>query len=328
MMNNSPIIIEVTRGESIESVHKGNVVIVDGGGEIIFSAGDPNYITCFRSSLKPFQASAIVLSGATESAGFSLEELALMCASHNGENTHVKTAQKMLDRLELTVDNYECGAHPAYDPKVRRRMIKRGTNYNAIHNNCSGKHAGMLCMAKHLSGDTKGYIRPDHPVQKLIFKQVVRIAGKKPHAMGIDGCGVPTPFYELRTIAKMFQKLGSANEHELAILHDAMVSHPHMVAGEKRFDTKFIETLKGRAISKGGGEAIQGIAIKTKKYGIIGMALKIIDGSHRARDVAIMATLNHLKLLSDFEKLKLQQHTNRPILNHNGFETGRIRAII
>ena len=168
-MSSSPIIIQVTRGLKVESFHQAFAVVVDEDGKTIFTAGDENYVTCFRSSLKPFQASAAIKCGATAEAKFSTKEIALMCASHSGEKIHTETAKGMLVKLGYTINDYECGAHQAFDMPTHHSMIKSGITYNAIHNNCSGKHAGMLCLAKHLVGKPKGYISENHPVQRAIL---------------------------------------------------------------------------------------------------------------------------------------------------------------
>jgi L-asparaginase II len=322
----SPIIIQVTRGDRIESFHQAFVVIVDKQGKTIYSSGDENYITCFRSSLKPFQASAAIKCEATSKAQFTSKEIALMCASHSGEKIHIETAKGMLDKLGYTPNDYECGAHPAHDISTRHQMIKSEITHNAMHNNCSGKHAGMLCLAKYTGDITQGYIDKNHIVQKMILEQVIRIAEKPPNSFGIDGCSVPTPFYDLKTIAVMFQKLGSGDYEELTTAYKAMSLHPHLVAGYNRFDTEFIKTMKGRAISKGGGEAIQGISLQTKKYGPVGIALKVIDGSHRVRDVAIMSALTSLNLLTTREKQQLHKFSSVSIINYNGIETGKIKV--
>lgn len=326
-MSSSPIIVQVTRGLTIESFHQAFAVVVDEEGKTIFSAGDENYVTCFRSSLKPFQASAAIKCGATAEAKFSTKEIALMCASHCGEKIHIRTAKRMLEKLGFSIKDYECGAHPALDTSTYHSMIKSGIIHSAIYNNCSGKHAGMLCLAKHLSGKPTGYLSKKHPVQKEILNQVIRFARKEPDALGIDGCSAPIPFYDLKTIAKMFQKLGSQKYNELTKAYNAMCAYPYLIAGEGHFDTEFIKVMDGAGVSKGGGEAIQGLSIQTKKYGTIGIALKIIDGSHRARDVAIMSVLESLKLLSHKEKKQMKEFILKPILNHNNIQTGKIEAI-
>ena len=169
-MSSPPIVIRVTRGENVESLHQAFAVAVDERGKTIFSAGEESYVTCFRSSLKPFQASIAIKCGATAEAKFSTEEIALMCASHSGEKIHTETAKRMLNKLGFSVADYECGAHPAVDKATQLSMIQSGDSYNALHNNCSGKHAGMLCLAKHLMGKPSGYISKNHIVQKKNIK--------------------------------------------------------------------------------------------------------------------------------------------------------------
>ncbi|GIT74026.1 MAG: hypothetical protein Ct9H300mP29_0200 [Candidatus Neomarinimicrobiota bacterium] len=166
-----PILSKVLRGDFIESVHVAYGVAVDQDENVVYCTGDPDYLTCVRSSLKPFQASAAVESGAVDDAGFSEDEIALMCASHNGEDIHVETAQSMLNKLGFTTDHYCCGKHLPYDKSASQALTKNGTEPSSLHNNCSGKHAGMLALSKYLNSDPDDYVHPDHPVQKEIFKK-------------------------------------------------------------------------------------------------------------------------------------------------------------
>ena len=184
----------------------------------------------------------------------------------------------------------------------------------------------MLCLAKYLKSKPKGYVSKNHIVLKKKLNQVIRFAGIPPVSIGIDGCSVPTPFYDLKTIAKMFQILGSKRNSALVAVYNAMCSYPYLVAGKDRFDTEFMKVMAGKAVAKGGGEAIQGLSIKTEGYGVVGVALKIIDGSHRARDVAIMSVLETLKLLSVEQKDKLKRFIVKPLVNHNGIQIGKIEA--
>ena len=174
----------------------------------------------------------------------------------------------------------------------------------------------------------KNYINKDHLVQKKIFDNILQYAEIDPHNFSIDGCSVPTPFYSLHTIAKMYIKLINGQFPDLNILYNAMTQYPYMVAGKNRFDTDFMLALNTKGISKGGGEAIQGLAMKTKKHGIISMALKVLSGSHLVRDVAIMKVLSHMNLLSAKETEALNQYIEKPIINHNGIQTGCVSAKI
>ena len=323
-----PILCRVTRGDLTESIHVAFAVAVDEKDEIVFSTGDPYHLTCIRSSLKPFQAAAAIKAGAMDAAGFTEKEIALACASHKGEDMHVDTARSMLEKLGLTVDDYECGAHFPSDKITRRQMIKDGKEPEAIHNNCSGKHAGMLALAKHLGEGTTGYTKKTHPVQKVIFQLIEEYTGLRNIPTELDGCSVPTPFMSLETIARLFQKLGSGKCPELNCVFDAMCAHPELVGGTNHFDSLFIKALEGRGITKVGGESVRGVTIRKENGGCIGLAIKVLDGNFRALPIATMKLLECLELLMDGELRKLDKFRVRILRNHNQFEIGRIEAII
>ena len=321
-----PILCRVTRGELTESIHVAFAVAVDETRQPFYSTGDPQYLTCIRSSLKPFQAAASVKAGAVDAAEFNDDELALMCASHKGEKMHVKTAQSMLTKLGLTVDDYECGSHFPSDTLTRHRMIKEDKEAQPLHNNCSGKHAGMLALAKHLGQGTANYIKKDHPVQRTILEYVQDITGLETIPTEIDGCSAPTPFMTLETIAGMFQTLAAGNEPELKRVFKAMSSCPDLVGGSNHFDTNFIKALTGRGVTKVGGESVRGIALKTQDKGSVGIAIKILDGNFRALPVATMKLLEHLELLTEEELQNLDKFRTKILKNHNQIEIGRIEA--
>ena len=317
---------DVTRGGNLESRHEVYALAIDEEGKPIFSTGNPDFTTCIRSSLKPFQASASILAEATKSAGFKSEEIALMCASHNGEEIHVETAQGMAEKLGLDASHFECGCHAPYD--VEARNIARQNGFTPFHNNCSGKHSGMLALAQKLGADTKDYISYSHPVQKTIFEQLKRLTGKSTFSYGIDGCSAPTPFLTLKEIAELFQTLGSEKYPELTTAYNAMVKHPYLVAGNDRFDTDFNKAMNGRGITKVGGEAIRGLVIKTEKYGVVGIAQKIVDGNQRANETAIIAILNHLNLLQPNEREYLQKYETKKLFNHNKIHIGNVKGFL
>ena len=321
-----PILCRVTRGELTESIHVAFAVAIDETRQPFYSTGDPQYLTCIRSSLKPFQAAASVKAGAVDAAEFNDEDLALMCASHKGEKMHVKTAQSMLTKLGLTVDDYECGSHFPSDTLTRHRMIREDKEAQPLHNNCSGKHAGMLALAKHLGQGTANYIKKDHPVQRTILEYVQDITGLEMIPTEIDGCSAPTPFMTLETIAGLFQTLAAGNEPELKRVFKAMSSYPDLVGGINHFDTNFIKALTGRGVTKVGGESVRGIALKTQDKGSVGIAIKILDGNFRALPVATMKLLEHLELLTEKELQNLDKFTTKILKNHNQIEIGRIEA--
>ena len=218
-----PVLCKVQRGDFIESMHVGFVVVVDSKGEIIYSNGDAHYLTCVRSALKPFQASASVKAGAVKHFNFSSKEIALMCASHNGENVHVNTANEMLKKVGYDLSYYECGAHSPYDKNSKKTLLYNNEKPNPLHNNCSGKHAGMLSLAKYLKEDPKGYTDENHAVQKQILEQVKRFSELEEFPIAIDGCSAPVPFLPLYNLALMYQKLASTDYDELNILYLSLI---------------------------------------------------------------------------------------------------------
>ena len=321
-----PISCRVTRGDLTESIHVAFAVVVDGEGQIVYSTGDPHYLTCIRSSLKPFQAAASVNAGAVDAAGFDEKELTLMCASHKGEDIHVDTALSMINKLGLGIDDFECGSHYPSDTVTRHKMIRKNEVATALHNNCSGKHAGMLALAKHLRAETKGYINEQHPVQRTILEYVAELSGESDIPTETDGCSAPTPFMTLKMIAEIFQSLASCKRPELKKVYDAMVAYPDLVGGTNHFDSMFISALDGRGVTKVGGESVRGISLNTEKYGPIGVSIKILDGSFRAMPLAVMKLLEHLELLSEDEKNKLHKFRTKKLTNHNGIQIGHIEA--
>ena len=323
-----PILCRVTRGDLTESIHVIFATVVDDSGNIVFSTGDPNYVTCIRSSLKPFQAAAAIRSGAIDAAGFDESEIALMCASHLGENIHVKTAQKMLSKIGYTSDDYDCGIHPPADMVSRHELIRSGIQPNPLHNNCSGKHAGMLAIAKHLANSPKDYTNPDNIVQKTIYGALQDYSEVNDIPMEIDGCSAPTAFFTLETIAKLYQKLSTEDYPELVRVFNAMSSFPYNVAGKDHFDTKFISALDGNAITKGGGESVRGIALKNRDGKNLGISLKVLDGSPRAMPVGTITLLEHLDLLTKRELSKLKEFRKRERKNCRNNNIGQVEVYI
>ncbi len=318
----------VTRGDLTESIHVAFAVAVDKNGQILFCSGDPHYLTCIRSSLKPFQAAASIKEGAVDLVKFSDEEIALMCASHQGEQIHTNTALSMLKKLDLTIEDYECGAHDPSDKKTRDSLILTDESSSSIHNNCSGKHAGMLALAKQLGKGIKGYTKKDHPAQKIISDYVYEISESQNIHYEIDGCSAPVPFFTLETIANMFQKLALGEKKELKRVFNAMSSHPFLVGGTNNFDSSFIQALDGRGVTKVGGESVRGISIKTKKFGPIGIAIKVLDGNFRVLPCATMKLLEHLEVLEEEEKKQLSHYSTKVLKNHNNLDVGKIEAYI
>jgi len=263
-----------------------------------------------------------------DDAGFSEDEIALMCASHNGEDIHVETAQSMLNKLGFTTDHYCCGNHLPYDKPASQTLIKNGTEPSPLHNNCSGKHAGMLALSKYLGADPDDYVHTDHPVQKAILEKVKSYTGLEKISTAIDGCSAPTPFLTLSNIAALFQKLTSGNYPELERLYLAMNQFPYLIAGRKRFDTDFITAMKGRAVCKVGGEALRGFGIRQSDGSVLGCAVKVLDGNMRALGSSSLSFLDKLELLTDQERNELKQYREPILKNHRGIPVGKISTDI
>ncbi len=280
-----PVLCKVHRGDFIESMHVGFVVVVDSKGEII-----PE----------------------TEFADIWPER-----------KRYLDNALKEEDEDEP--DLSDLIKVPVGDDPLQRRWISGNEKPNPLHNNCSGKHAGMLSLAKYLKEDPKGYTDENHAVQKQILEQVKRFSELEEFPIAIDGCSAPVPFLPLYNLALMYQKLASTDYDELNILYDAVISNPYQIAGKDRFDTDFIQAMNGNAITKVGGEGVRGVGVRTSQGDVYGIALKIIDGNQRCNPAAILAVLNELKLINEDELEALNIYHNIKLKNHRGIEIGSIQ---
>jgi len=332
-------LVEVWRGPIIESRHSGHLVAVDRRGAEICSLGSPESVTYLRSSGKPFQALPVVASGAADRFGFTEREVAIACGSHNGEPIHVETVRSMLDKIGLPESALKCGAHEPYSVDVARELIRKGEAPTPIQNNCSGKHAAMLALARHLGAPTETYYERSHPVQQLILKAVSDFSGVRFEdvAVGIDGCGVPVFGISVRAMALMYARLVAPppdfpNETRDACqrIVNAMVAHPEMIGGTKdRLDTELIRAAAGKLISKIGAEGVYtvGVLPSTNWPDGIGFALKVEDGDDkRARPPAVIDALRQLEVLSGNELDALSKHSPTVITNRRGDLVGEARA--
>jgi L-asparaginase II len=322
-------LVEVWRGELVESVHRGDVVIVDRAGRVLFSCGDPDRVTYARSSAKPLQTVPLIESGAADRFAFREEEIALCCASHNGEQSHVETVRKLLERIGVPESCLRCGVHPPYHGPAYEQLLREGADIGAIHNNCSGKHAGMLALAKHLGADLETYLDLNHPVQQRILEVVSDLTEvpAKEIRIGIDGCGVPVFGLPLRNLALSYAKLADPDglpgprAAALQRIRDAMVRNPHYVAGSERFCTRLMETAMGAAVGKVGAEGVYCVGLPEKGWGL---AVKIDDGNSRAAYPAVVEALAQAQALPTSVLQELESF-HRPVLkNHQGIEVGRI----
>ena len=282
----------VTRGALVESVHRGRLAVCDHDGNVLEAVGDPEAYIYARSSAKPFQALPLVISGAADAFGLTDEELAVACASHNAEESHLAAVRSILEKSGLTEEDLQSGVHlPLYKPEADR-LIRSGEEPRPIHGNCSGKHAGMLAVCVHEGYETATYRDPSHPLQRRILGLIAEICGLREDEVLVagDNCGVPAFALPLRSFATGLARVatGNALPDELALaalrIGAAMREHPFMVAGTGRFDTDLMGLTD--LLVKGGAEAV--LAVGSREGW--GMVLKISDGALRGvRPVALAA---------------------------------------
>ncbi len=325
-----PIIAEVTRGGMVESRHRGSLAVVDAKGRVVEAIGIVDEPIYPRSAIKPLQAILLVESGAADRFQVSDSEVTLASASHNGEPMHVEAVRAWLQRIGLSENDLECGAQlPGY-AGVAHELIRSGIAPTALHNNCSGKHTGFLTVARHLGVPTKGYIEPEHPVQRLLFKLFEELcaADLSRRPRGRDGCGIPVFGITLAEMARALAQL--ADPEGLAPTRAgacrrivrSVAANPLLIAGTGRFDSKVIAGTGGAILVKGGAEGVHAAALPTQGLGI---ALKIEDGAGRASGVALGQALVHMGAITPEQAQGLASELAAPLKNWVGTHVGDIR---
>jgi len=316
--------VELWRGGMLESTHLGHAVICDGSGQIVEAWGNPGRVIFPRSSCKMLQALPLVESGAADAAGLTGAQLALSCASHQGAALHVNAVRDWLGALGLGEADLRCGSHEPYDKTERNRLIKTDDSPCQFHNNCSGKHAGMLTYTRHI-GAGPDYVDPAHPLQRAILEAFEATTGEVSPGFGIDGCSAPNFACTVEGLARAMAFFaaapadGTARERAAHRLTRAMASFPEFVAGEGRACTILMREMGGRVAIKTGAEAVF-IAIIPEKQ--LGIALKIEDGNSRASEAVIAALLQRCGVLSPEAAAR---YTCAPQRNCRGLVTGHVQ---
>ena len=327
----APLMVEVTRGGMVESVHRGRACIVDADARVLASWGDIDRPIFPRSAIKALQAIPLVESGALDAFGLSDTELALACSSHNGETRHTRLAQSWLEKLGLTASALECGVQVPYDEETAHELISHHESPSPLHNNCSVKHAGFLTTALHKREPIKGYTRFDHPVQQRVMGVLEQMTGLDLSAApwGVDGCSIPTIGIPLGAVAYAMARIANPKDLSDARI-DAVTrirrswrAHPYLIGGRHTFDTTLMQAVGGLVLVKSGAEGV-GCAV-IPKLGI-GIALKIEDGGARARDIAMAALIRSTRVVTDEQWNRAERMLTRPIHNRNGLEVGVVRA--
>lgn len=324
--------VVVTRGELVESEHFICYAVVDRHARVVESNGDIDRPVYMRSSAKPLIATAMVASGAADRFGFSDEEIAIAAGSHSGEPKHVEAARSMLRKAGLDEGALRCGAHaPTHGPSADALCLA-GELPKPIHNNCSGKHAGILALAVQLGAPPEGYLSVDHPAQREILRVCAALLGAPlvEGEIGVDGCGIPVIAVPLRTAAHFYARLGDMDQYpsELAPalrrVRDAMIAHPEFVAGTNRFDTDLMTAARPNVLAKGGAEGYHGSAALEQG---LGMTVKVADGNYRAVAPFVFARLVSLGILGAPERAALDGYREPRIRNHAGAIVGEIQNV-
>ena len=289
---NNPLVVEGTRGASIESVHLVDVALVDNTGNLVEGWGESSRPTLPRSALKPIQATPLITEGVADSESLTAQQLAVACSSHNGEAGHVEVVDRWLETLGFSHNVLECGAHVPANPQAARDLMLSGIQPDSRHNNCSGKHTGFVCLSKYFDLDVSGYIAPDHPVMKSFVTPAIEdfcridLSDQVP---GVDGCGVPVWSIPLSHLAGGWSQLRARGSGQRLL--QAMADEPFLVAGTDRACTRLMEAASGDAAVKTGAEGVFcGVDLREG----FAFALKVRDGQARAAEVAAEWLLDRL----------------------------------
>ncbi len=319
--------VVVWRGSIAESRHDVQVALSDPDGAV----ATDDLVTTLRSAAKPFQLVPLVERGHAERWGWSDEQLAVMAASHSGSAYHVGLVRGILERIGCTDDDFACGDHDVFDPESRAHLAAHPDDRSPIYNNCSGKHAGMLCLAKSEGWPLKGYELPEHPLQQLMHRTAAEICGLEVPAVAtaIDGCNIPVFAMPLGAMARGYARLATAavglvpRERARARSRSARTAQPDATDGAGRFNTTLMQVTGGRILAKGGAEGLECIAITSRG---MGLALKCEDGETRGVVPATVAVLEHLGELSPSEAAELAAFRRPQVRNHVGRTTGFLEA--
>jgi L-asparaginase II len=327
-----PLTIELTRSGLTESTHLVHVAVADANGSLFASSGNPTRVSYWRSSAKPFQALPLVQDGAADHFGFGNEELALCCASHSSEPEHLAAVERMLARIGCSESDLACGPHPPINAEVAAKVVREGIQLSPRWSNCSGKHTGMLALARHHGWPTADYQRPEHPVQRRIISEVSRHSGLREQELhlGVDGCTAVCFALPLAAMARAYASFSTSTAAAEERLREAMWSFPHRVAGRGRLCTELMEVCRGEVLAKVGAEGVYGAALPRLGLGI---ALKVEDGDPASSPASLLSVLKQVLARRDPSRLeqlaqaRLASFAEVPITNTRGVNVGVRRAV-
>jgi L-asparaginase II len=331
------VLAEVTRGDVVESVHRGVVVVVDREGCLVASAGNVDQLAYFRSAAKPFQAVPVVESGAAEAFGFTERELALSCSSHDSTPDHQRGVARMLEKIGLHDEDLRCGISPIADEQEQARSVLGLVWPSQLQCECSGEHAGMLAACKQLGYPLDTYVEQDHPLQRRILEIVAAVLGmdKDELILGTDGCSIPTFAAPLRRFALAYATLAapcqSSIKNDPALvtaidrLRAAMVAYPVMIGNEGVLDTEIMQATEGRIVAKLGAEGLLCLAVPERGWGI---AIASGDGMQRGLGPAAIGVLEHLELADDRALCALREQYAGAVPSFKGEPVGAVRPAL
>ena len=328
----NPVVVEATRGNRIESAHRGAGAVVDADGRVVLTFGDAERPVYPRSAIKALQALPLVESGAADRLGLSDKEIALACASHSGGEDHIATARAMLAKAGFDERVLECGVHWPLGEEEARALARLRETPTALHNNCSGKHAGFVCLSCVMGVAPKGYVAPDHPVQREVTAAIEGMTAMRltEDMRGVDGCSIPTYAVPLIALARGFARLGTGEglspqrRDAAARVRAAVAAHPLTVAGRGRFDTEVMSLLGPRAFVKSGAEGVFCAALPEAG---LGLAVKADDGAGRAAQVMIAALIRRFGGFDERTVARLARFVSPRLVNWNGAEVGLLRPV-
>jgi L-asparaginase II len=332
----SEILVEVVRGNRIECIHRGSIVVVNARGDSIAHVGNPDTEISMRSCAKPIQAIPVIETGAARRFGFTDKELALFCGSVSGQDCHVAAVRSVLQKIGLSEEALLCGVHAPSHRQTAQDLQQKGIKAGPVHNNCAGKHAAMLALCVHHGWSTENYLPLEHPVQQLILSKIIAMTGVQKDFIypAVDGCGVPVFFIPLKSLARAyarfaepyFMKEGEWDTSQKAIrqLMNAVCTYPEMVAGDERICTDIMRTAEKTVFAKTGAEGGYALTIFEK---VLGIAVKIEDGNPRAIGPVVIEILNQLGILTQTQKDALKSYHQPSTLNHRKEQVGELRAI-
>lgn len=324
---------EVTRGTLVENVHRGVYAVVDSAGQIIARGGDVNYISYLRSAAKPIQALPVVESGAADHLALTEEELAIITASHSGEEAHRSTVASLLRKIGVGVEALHCGTHTPFHRTTATQLLLNGMKPDVLHCSCSGKHSGMLALCRYKGWSFDSYYAPEHPVQRLMLSYISQITEEPEDkiVIGIDGCGVPVfgvPVYRMAyAYARLASPLSFSPERQTACrrVSGAMMKYPVLVAGTNRFCTDLMIAAEGRIMAKDGTDGVFCLGIPDKGWGI---AVKVEDGSMRVLEPVIVSILEQLSILEPGQLARLEKYSRPEIKNYRQEIIGQMRSLL